>query len=969
MAYSRKSIFRVTLTALLLLQLLWLFGCSQGTTGTSALPISEGRTAAWPHESSDLQPDPAVIFGRLPNGFRYVLMNNSEPQQRVYMRLNVQAGSLHETEDQRGLAHYLEHMLFNGSTHFKPGELIKYFQSIGMRFGPDANAHTGFDETVYDIRLPDGSPDSIQQGLLVMLDYAEGALLLESEVEREKGVILAEKQTRDSISYRTFKETMAFEFPDALISKRLPIGIDETIRAADRETLKDFYDTWYRPETMILVMVGDFDTATVEPMVKERFASLEPRAPTRPDPELGPIRHTGIRSFYHFERESGSTSVSIETLSRISEQPDSAAFQKDMLVREMADQIVQNRLEARLSKPDAPFTQAMISSGIYLKRIRYSEITAEGNPERWDEMLAEIEQTLRQALVHGFTEGELDRVKKDYLADLKKAVDTAATRQSRRLSRMIIRSLNSNQVFLSPAQEKELFSPFIETLELPVVEKAFRDNWRQDHRLVLVTGNAQLEDSSRDVLTALQKSGGQPVSPPTPVEMVAFPYLPEPERVGRITDRIAAPDLELTQIQFDNGVRLNLKRTDFKANEVRINVTFGHGKSSEWAARPGLAKFSEEVINESGLGRLTAEDLARATAGTNTAVGFQVRGDAFLFKGRTVPEEIPLLFQLLHAHILDPAFREDAFHLVKQRFRQEYDELSRSVEGGMKLTGDRFLAGGDSRFGFPSRSEIEAIELEDIREWILPALQNGLLEVSVVGDVEEEMVVQAAARYLGSLPHRRGTATGRTDLPSFPKSQSRELLVPTKISKSLVVLAYPTADIWDIQRTRRLSVLAGVFSERLREEIRERMGAAYSAYAYNTPSRVYDGYGVLKVVIPTDPGRVDEVIQEVKRIAASLATEGVTEDELRRVVDPMMAGIKDMRRDNRYWLDTVLTGSNRYPQQLDWSRSLLEDYASISKEDVFEMARTYLGNSTVATVIVRPDQVTEVGTLKTSPNG
>jgi len=956
MVVPKKYMFRMTLTALFLLQVLGLLACSQTNPGAtvSTLSTANQTTPPWPHELSDLEPDPAVVFGRLPNGFRYVLMHNPKPQHRVYMHLNIQAGSLFETEEQRGLAHYLEHMLFNGSTHFEPGELVKYFQSIGMRFGADANAHTGFDETVYDIRLPDGSRDSIEQGLLVMGDYAEGALLLESEVERERGVILAEKQTRDSASYRTFKKAMAFEFPDALVSKRLPIGTDEALRAADRKELKDFYDTWYRPERMVLVMVGEFEIDVAESLIKERFTSLQHRAPAIPEPDLGPIKHTGTRSFYHFESESGTTSVAIETLTRIPEQSDSAAFQEDMLVREIADQIVQYRLDARLSRPDAPYTSATISSGIYLSRIRYSEITADGDPERWQETLAEIEQTLRQALVHGFTQGELDRVKKDYLADLKKAARTASTRESRRLSRTIIRSLNSNQVFLSPAQEQELFSPFIETLDLRTVERAFRNIWRPDHRLVMVTGNAQLANGDKDVLTAFQTSTAQRVAPPRPAEAVAFPYLPEPDHIGRITNRRTIEDLGLTQVEFDNGVRLNVKRTDFKANEVRITVSFGSGKSSEWTDRPGLAKFSEKVVNESGLGRLTAEELARATAGTNTAVVFRVKGDSFLFEGKSVPDEVPLLFQLLNAHFLDPAFRDDAFQLVKQRFRQEYAELSRSVDGGMELSGTRFLAGGDSRFGFPNLSEIDAIRLEDIERWILAALQNGPLEVSVVGDVTEEIVIQSAAQYLGSLPRRMATDTVRTDLPSFPKSQSRELTVQTKIPKSLVVVAYPTADIWDIRRTRRLSVLAGVFSERLREEIREKLGAAYSPRAYNAPSRAYDGYGVLKVVIPTDPGRVTEVIGEVKRIAALLAREGVTDDELRRVVDPMVAGINDMRRDNRYWLNTVLTGATRYPQQLDWSRSIEKDYATISTEEVSDIAKKYLENSTAATVVIRP---------------
>lgn len=183
----------------------------------------------WPHEKSDLAPDPAIIFGRLANGLRYVLMENQEPRDRVSMHLIVQAGSMNEDDHEQGYAHFLEHMLFNGSKHFKPGELVKFFQSIGMRFGGDANAHTGFYETVYDVLLPDSKQGSLEKGLLVLQDYAEGALLLPSETEKEKKIILAERRTRDSASYRTYEAVIKFEFPDARISKRLPIGLEKTI--------------------------------------------------------------------------------------------------------------------------------------------------------------------------------------------------------------------------------------------------------------------------------------------------------------------------------------------------------------------------------------------------------------------------------------------------------------------------------------------------------------------------------------------------------------------------------------------------------------------------------------------------------------------------------------------------------------------------------------------------------------------
>ncbi len=232
----------------------------------------------FPHEKSDLKPDPNLIFGKLSNGFRYVLMKNQEPKDRVSIQLDIQAGSLQEKDNQQGIAHYIEHMIFNGSEHFAPGELIKYFQSIGMSFGPDANGHTSFDETVYNILLPDGTEESLKKGLSVMQDYACGALLLESEIEQERGIILAEKQLRDSVEYRTYVASMKFSFEGSLISERLPIGTEEDIKNANQQILKNYYDTWYRPENMILIMAGDFDSAMAESLIKSSYSTFAPRA-------------------------------------------------------------------------------------------------------------------------------------------------------------------------------------------------------------------------------------------------------------------------------------------------------------------------------------------------------------------------------------------------------------------------------------------------------------------------------------------------------------------------------------------------------------------------------------------------------------------------------------------------------------------------------------------------------------------
>lgn len=914
----------------------------------------------WPHEKSDLLPDPEVVFGRLENGFRYILMENLRPKDRVSMHLYIQAGSMHETDGHQGLAHYLEHMLFNGTTNFKPGEIVKYFQSIGMQFGPDANAHTGFVKTVYDILLPEGGKQSLKQGLVVMKDYAEGALLLQSEIDRERRILLAEKRTRDSVSYRTYVATMKFQFPEAKISKRFPIGLAEDLKNVNRKEFKDFYDTWYRPEKMTLVMVGDFDADIAAALIKEAFASFAARAPPKPEPELGTINHKGLKSFYHFEQEAGRTEVGIEIVEKVPREPDSLALQKKLLKAKIADQIVQNRLDAKVGKPNVPFTSASISSGIFLHQIKYAGISAKSSPENWQKTLEHIEHTLRKALEYGFTKSELQRVKKDFLSQLDNAVKKASTRRSRDLARKIMWSLNADRVFMSPVQKKELFGPVIKSLTIKDLNDAFRQTWAPNYRLVMVTGNAVLptnkgKDPKHHIISVYNKSSKIKVAKQTDLKPVKFPYLPEPVKEGLIVRRSEISDLGIVQIDFENGVRLNLKKTDFEANEVLVKLCFGSGRSAEPADRSGLAALSTKVINESGLGALDKVEIERALAGTNTTLAFGIEDDRLYFKGKTVPAEVLLLFQLLYAHLIDPGFREDAYTVSMERFKQRYQKLSSSIDGAMTLAGKRFLAGGDNRFGLPDYEEFNNLTLDHVRSWFNSSLKTEDIEVTIVGDIDVEPTVQAAAKYLGNFSRKsRGETIRTARLPDFPLNQTLQVPVETEIPKGLVVVAYPTEDLWDINRTRRLSILAGIISERLREQVREKLGSAYSTYAFNRPSRAYPGYGVLQIMVHVDPEEADMVVGAVKQLISDLVVGDIPQSELSRAVLPTLTSIKDMKRKNEYWLNTVLTGSEEHPQQLEWSRTITPDYASITKEEIVAIAKKYLDNRKAATIIVKP---------------
>ena len=299
----------------------------------------------WAHETSDLKPDPSITFGTLSNGIRYAIMPNAEPPKRISMRLYVDAGSLMENEQQQGLSHFIEHMAFNGTKNFPAGEMVEYFQRLGMSFGGDTNAHTSFKETVYKLELPKPDSDMVDQGMLLFRDYADGMLMSQEEIEKERGVILSELITRDSAEWRTQKEAYKFALPDSLISKRFPIGKKEVIKGAGRPEFMNYYNKWYTSDRMALVIVGDVKPKEIVPIITKHFSSMSAPKITKEDPDLGKITvGRGVITKTHYEKEASETSVSIEVVKPYSWEPDDTSKNINNLNLIFANSIINNRI-------------------------------------------------------------------------------------------------------------------------------------------------------------------------------------------------------------------------------------------------------------------------------------------------------------------------------------------------------------------------------------------------------------------------------------------------------------------------------------------------------------------------------------------------------------------------------------------------------------------------------------------------
>ncbi len=915
--------------------------------------FGECFSTAWPHEKSDLQPDPSLVFGRLENGFRYVLKQNSEPKNRVAMSLNIQAGSLNENDEQRGLAHFLEHMLFNGSTHFPPGELIKYFQSIGMSFGGDTNAHTGYDETVYDIILPKGDQEDIEKGLLVFSDYARGALLLQTEIDRERGVILAEKRSRDSAGYRAHVKETEFSMKGTMLPERMPIGILKTLNGANHAIMKSYYDAWYRPENMIFVMVGDFDPQTVRPLVDKQFSGLTGAGDQPECPKLGKMNHNDLEYFYHHESEMGITETSVESMWNVEPEDDSLALEVKELTRYVGSKILQYRLDELTRKSDTPFTSAKTYSGIFLGRIAYASIGAKSDPDKWEESLAVIENSLRQALVYGFTEDELQRVKKELLAELESEVLTASSRNSKKLVSSIIRNLNKNRVMQSPEQEQKLITPVLQNMTLSDVEKIFRTVWSNAGRMVKVNGNAVIEGD--DPLAIIAASYGAAVKGNVVAykgeSLQNFPYL-HLKIKQPLKSKEQFSDIDAKRFVFANNVIINLKKTSFQENELQVVADFGLGKSS--APIPGLALLTESVIGQSGTATLSKSALDRIVAGSSVELRFRVKPASFSWQGKALKKDMKLLFQVLQSVLADPGVDGDAFQVSMDRFRQSYEAMATDVRGAMTLQGESFLAGGNSFFGLPPWNEFSQIKSEQIKQWFFPAARSSALEISLVGDFDEKEVMAMAEKYFSVLPERTGHAMQEVKV-SFPENESLVLTVPSSIDKGMLVLAWKTDDFWDIQQTRGLHLLAEIFSDKMRRVIREKLGATYSPQVYNASSRIYKEYGVMQAILTVDPKQIEMLKKEVLNIAGDIWQGKISKEELERAKGPMLTSLKDMVRTNRYWLNSVLGLSARYPQQLQWPLTILEGFEGFTLEDIKKLGHLYLDPKKAAAIDVIPE--------------
>jgi zinc protease len=913
----------------------------------------------WPQEGSDLKADAKATFGRLDNGLRYVILPNQEPPGRASIRLYMDVGSLMEEEDQQGMAHFLEHMAFNGSKNFAAGVMVEYFQRLGMSFGADTNAHTSFKETVYMLELPKVEEKLIEDGLKLFRDDLDGMLLEQKEIDRERGIILSEKLARDSVDVRTMEAGFSFAMPEAKISSRMPIGIEKTLKGMNRERFADFYETYYTPARAVIVVVGDVDVAMIEKHIKGQFESAKARRSEAKDPDFGKVSAgRGLIATLHTEMESAATDLSIEVTNPSKAKPDTAAARTEKMIRQCADLMINQRFSELMKAEGSPILSCEAYSYEYLNFVEVNGVQAKCKPEKWKEALALAEQELRRAIQHGFTDAEFDEVKAGFLKGAKMRAEQASTRKSRDLASGIVSVLASGKVFTHPADDLPRVEAEIAKITKEQCLEALRADWNSKDVQLFVGGNLKLEgDASAAILAAYHESQSKEVKAPTNEVTATFAYT-DFGPAGTIAERKEVPDLEITQVRFGNNVRLNVKPTPFEKGSIRVLVSFGSGKLSAPADKPGLLGYAQSIFEGGGLEKHSGDDIRRIFASQAVDFDFSAGDESFMFSGRTKTTDLVAQMQLIAAYFTAPGYRAEADRVFRQGLDAMYQELGHTPEGVMQDKVVSFIHSDDHRFGIAPRAATEARTLDEVKAWLAEPLMKSYMEVSIVGDVLPEAAISAVAATLGALPARDAEKPKLDEARkvTFPKEpKQKDFHFETEIGRAYALTYWPTADMSDIQRTRRLSLLGQVLDDRLRLKVREELGASYSPSSYHVGSDTFTGYGYMTSIVTLKPDQVAKVGPIVSKLGDELATGTISADEFERAKKPQLTQLEQMRRDNRYWVQNVLRCCQEHPERLDWARSLVNDFAEIKKEDLEALAKTYLPSANATNVGIIPD--------------
>ncbi len=903
-----------------------------------------------------------VRTGQLDNGMRYYIRKNAKPENRLELRLAVDAGSNQEDDDQLGLAHFVEHMAFNGTTHFKKNDLVHFLEATGVRFGADLNAYTSFDETVYMLQLPTDKEGLVDKGLTVMSDWATGIAFETEEIDKERGVIESEWRTGLGASERMRQVWWPSLFYKTRYANRLPIGKMEIIQNAPHDRFRRFYKDWYRPNLQAIIVVGDLDIDEMEKKIIAKFKDLKNPENPRPKLEYEVPGHDETFVSIATDKEAASSNIQFYTklpLKKIKTLND----YRTTLMYELYSSMIAGRFDEIAQNKDAPFVSA--SAG-YGNLIRTKDIYYLGATAKEGKILSSFEAILKEnqrVLLHGFTETELARQKLSLLKSVERQYKERDKITSARLSMECVRHFLTDEPIFGAKKDLQLVKEFLPSISVKEINDLAKQWIIEKNRAIVITApegvKIPTEAAIRKVLEAAKTIKPEAYKD----KFLDMPLLPKTPTAGKVTatKNITKDDLNITEMTLSNGIRVIIKPTEFQNDQILIKA-FSPGGHSLYNDKDFVtAQFTDGIIDEAGLGQFDAIALEKKLTGTSISISPYINELYEGFSGSSSVEDLETMLQLIYLYATNPRKDKESFERVINEAKENIKNAKASPmmyfrEQISKIKNNNH----PRRKALPAITDLDAIQYERVYEIYADRFADfSDFTFVFVGNIDPATVKPLLEKYIASLPSNNRKENWKDIGVTHPTKTSTTSLVKGLAPQAYVYIGFVKEDTWTAKTSYNITFMTKILNIMVRENLREDKGGVYSPYVgggmYATPKGTADAF----VFFQSAPKDVESLIAAVKEEIKSLQKDGPSQENFEKVQETQRRTRESNLEKNRFWLNT-LTSYYKKDRDLSHIKKYNDLIENITKDEIQKAAQKFLDLDKAIIINLKPEATEEV---------
>lgn len=905
--------------------------------------------------------DPAVKVGKLANGFTYYIRKNTEPKNRAVLYMATKIGSLMENDDQQGLAHFTEHMAFNGTKDFPKNEVISYLQKAGVKFGADLNAYTGFNQTVYQLPIPTDSVEVFKTGFKILANWAGKLTMDGSEIDKERGVIVEEDRQRGkNATERMSKQLLPFLLYNSRYEKRLPIGKIDLLQTFTHDKIRNFYADWYRPNLQSIIAVGDFDVAQVEQLIKDNFSSL--KNPTKPRPRLNydlpDNKAPLVKIITDVEQPYNVALILFKSRGDVTK---TSADVKNSIEYNMINSMLAARIQEMMQKGDAPFLYAASTYGPYQGGLVYGinafQTVAVAKTS------AELEKAITAAMAEnermvkfGFTQSELDVALKNVTAANEKSFKERDKTTSNAFVQQYLDNFLTGKSMPSIEYAYKEVNKHLASIALAEINALAKTLITKENRIIVVQAPEKEKASlptEAALLAAINNAGNNLTAYED--NAITTPLLERKPLAGKVTAETKNEKVGTTQLTLSNGVKVVLKPTNFKNDQI-IFTSFGKGGSSIASNDDFLSAENASLITVSGVGAFNPSQLNKYLAGNTASASSYISSEYQGFSGSAAPKDLETAFQLIYAYATMPRKDAELFNKNISDYRAQMKNRNASPQNVFADTSQAVLVNYHKR-GMPlNESALDKISLDKAFAFYKQRFEDASGQTFVfVGNFDVEKIKPFIETYLGSLPATNKNENFKDNGIRAPKGIVVKTVKRGLEDKANVELYLHGDFNYSIENSLELDALSSALENKILERLREKESGVYSPSVRLTIDREPSVHYYFNISFSCAAGNVDKLIKAAMEEVNSIKNNGVTEDDLKKFRAEEQRSEELSLRDNGFWL-SYLTNRLKYGEDLTRYQGDKARLDQLSMEKLKVAAKKYLGGENYIQLVLAPEK-------------